>query len=104
MNPEIIRNLLDAVAAGELSSGEAASRLQRERDLGFARLDLDRGERCGQPEVIYCPGKTAAQVAVLLRALGEAGQNGLATRATPELARAVLDALTVAESTPPARV
>ena len=30
-------------------------------DLGFAKLDLQRQERCGFPEVVYCAGKTTDQ-------------------------------------------
>jgi pyridinium-3,5-biscarboxylic acid mononucleotide synthase len=30
----------------------------RTADLGFARLDLDRAERTGTPEVVYAAGKT----------------------------------------------
>ena len=34
-------------------------------DLGFAKVDHARGERCGRPEVIFCEGKTAAEVAAI---------------------------------------
>jgi NCAIR mutase (PurE)-related protein len=34
-------------------------------DLGFARVDTDRGRRCGFPEVIFGQGKTAADVAAI---------------------------------------
>ena len=53
-------------------------------DLDFACIDTDRPRRCGLPEVIYCPGKTAGQIVEIMRALEKAGQNILATRATPE--------------------
>jgi NCAIR mutase (PurE)-related protein len=50
--------------------------------LGFARLDLDRVNRTGDPEVIFGAGKTASQVVVALRALHEAHPDraALATR------------------------
>jgi NCAIR mutase (PurE)-related protein len=51
------------------------------RDLGFARVDLDRARRCGRPEVIYCPGKLPAEVAEIALALREKDQAVLATRA-----------------------
>jgi NCAIR mutase (PurE)-related protein len=51
------------------------------RDLGFARVDLDRARRCGRPEVIYCPGKLPSEVAAVAVALREKGQAVLATRA-----------------------
>ncbi len=51
------------------------------RDLGFARVDLDRAERCGRPEVIYCPGKLPGEVAAIAQELRRNGQAVLATRA-----------------------
>jgi NCAIR mutase (PurE)-related protein len=58
-------------------------------DLHFAKPDFDRQKRCGVPEVIYGAGKSAAQIAAIMRALNEAGQNAFATRVTPEQAEAV---------------
>ena len=86
-----LKQLLDEVAAGRLSADAAALQLGQasERGLGFARLDTDRPRRTGLPEVIYCPGKTPEQVIKIIGSLRGAGQNILATRATPELARLV---------------
>jgi NCAIR mutase (PurE)-related protein len=58
-------------------------------DLHFAKPDYDRQQRRGMPEVIYGAGKTASQIAAIMRALNAAGQNGFATRVTPEQAAAV---------------
>ena len=52
-------------------------------DLHFAKPDYDRQRRRGMPEVIYGAGKTAVQIAAIMRALNEAGQNAFATRVTP---------------------
>jgi NCAIR mutase (PurE)-related protein len=41
-------------------------------DLGFARVDLDRAARTGDPEVVYGAGKTPEQVVAILRALHKA--------------------------------
>jgi pyridinium-3,5-biscarboxylic acid mononucleotide synthase len=38
-------------------------------DLGFARLDIDRRRRTGDPEVVYGQGKTPEQVVAALSAL-----------------------------------
>jgi pyridinium-3,5-biscarboxylic acid mononucleotide synthase len=38
-------------------------------DLGYATLDLDRGRRQGLPEVVYAPGKTAAEIDGIVTAL-----------------------------------
>jgi pyridinium-3,5-biscarboxylic acid mononucleotide synthase len=51
-------------------------------DLGFARLDIDRARRTGDPEVVFGAGKTPRQVVATLQALREAhpGRAILATR------------------------
>jgi NCAIR mutase (PurE)-related protein len=41
----------------------------RTADLGFARVDVDRARRTGDPEVVYGEGKTAAQVVDILTTL-----------------------------------
>jgi len=41
-------------------------------DLGFARLDVERAHRTGDPEVVYGAGKAPAQVVELLARLHEA--------------------------------
>jgi NCAIR mutase (PurE)-related protein len=41
-------------------------------DLGYARLDLDRAARTGDPEVVYGAGKEPGHVVELLRRLHEA--------------------------------
>ena len=43
----------------------------RTADLGFARVDLDRAARTGDPEVVYGAGKTPEQVVAILRTLHE---------------------------------
>jgi len=58
------------------------------RDLGFARVDLDREARTGDPEVVYGAGKTPEQVVEILRVLHERhpGRAVLATRVSSEAA------------------
>jgi pyridinium-3,5-biscarboxylic acid mononucleotide synthase len=58
-------------------------------DLGFAQLDTHRSLRKGFPEVIYGGGKTPAQVVKIAAKLVEHGDRVLATRVTPEHARAL---------------
>jgi NCAIR mutase (PurE)-related protein len=55
-------------------------------DLGFARLDLDRVVRTGDPEVVFGAGKTADQIVVALARLHEEhpGRAVLATRVDGE--------------------
>ncbi len=63
------------------------------QDLGWARLDVDRERRTGDPEVVYGSGKTPEQVRDALRALHAAHPDRavLATRLGPETL-ALLDA------------
>jgi NCAIR mutase (PurE)-related protein len=67
-------------------------------DLGFARVDLDRAARTGDPEVVYGAGKTPAQVVELLGTLHEAhpGRAVLATRLSPAALAEVRAALPAA--------
>ena len=58
-------------------------------DLGFAKLDLQRQQRCGFPEVVYCAGKTVNQSVRILDILMEKYDNVIGTRAD----KAVYDAL-----------
>ena len=90
MNENAIKRLLSAVRSGRLSTEEAVARLRRLpfESLGFAHVDHHRAIRCGFPEVIFCPGKTAAQVVRIAGALAKAGSNVLATRADRRVVRA----------------
>ena len=60
-------------------------------DLGYARLDLDRAARTGDPEVVYGAGKTPSQVADILGTLHQAHPDRavLATRLSDEIIGAV---------------
>lgn len=48
--------------------------------VGFARVDLERQERCGAAEVIFGPGKTPEQIVQISLTLKKAGQSVLITR------------------------
>ena len=67
----------------------------RTKDLGFARVDVDRATRTGDPEVVYGAGKTPDQVVGILRALHEKHPERavLATRLAPEALDVVSRAL-----------
>jgi hypothetical protein len=71
-------------------------RPQRTADIGFARLDLDRADRTGAPEVVYAAGKTPAETVACLAALLDGGGAGgramaFATRVDDATAAAVRD-------------
>ena len=57
----------------------------RTADLGFARVDVDRARRTGDPEVVFGAGKTPDQIVAILRALHDKHPERavLATRLAP---------------------
>ena len=63
---------------------------------GFANLDHDRLARQGFPEVVFAEGKTPEQVATIFATFVETAGHALATRASPDHANAVLDAVPAA--------
>jgi NCAIR mutase (PurE)-related protein len=67
----------------------------RVSDLGFARVDLDRAARTGDPEVVYGAGKTPEQIVAILGRLHAAHPERavLATRVAEEAAEAALTTL-----------
>ena len=94
MDLDRLHALLESVRSGETQVEDAVARLRDlpYEDLGFARLDHHRSIRTGDPEVIYCPGKTPAQIIAIAERLSKRARKVLATRATPELAGAVCTA------------
>lgn len=54
--------------------------------MGFANLDLDRAERTGEPETVFCQGKTSEQIAGIMERLVQAhpDHNIFGTRASEE--------------------
>jgi NCAIR mutase (PurE)-related protein len=91
--------LLAAVSAGALSPDQAAETLSAPpfaevpADSGdghiSARVDHHRALRTGFPEVIFCQGKTAAQVSAIAAEILAHGDVVLATRVAPEQVSAV---------------
>ena len=80
-----LTHILQQVAAGRLDAAEAQRLIQSagEGDLGFARIDLERADRCGLSEVVFGQGKTPDQIVRIVTALLDAGQNAFVTRAEP---------------------
>ncbi len=75
MDPESVRRLLQSVRDGATAPEEAMERLSvlPYEDLGFATLDHHRALRRGFPEVVFCQGKTPAQVAAIMERLAARG-------------------------------
>jgi NCAIR mutase (PurE)-related protein len=92
MDPDKLRQLLEAVRGGERTVAEAMAEMADlpYRDLGFAHVDHHRHLRTGFPEVVLGSGKSAAQIAAILAELRKGGANLLATRVEAAKAEAVL--------------
>lgn len=90
---ESIRQLLEQVAAGQLSTVDALERLRRLpfEDIGFARVDHHRRLRRGFPEVIYARGKTPQQVVEIAQRLVEVDGLALATFVDAEVHTALVE-------------
>ena len=89
MEQSEIRQLLQAVAAGERSVENALLQLKEApfEDLGFAKLDHHRALRQGAAEVIYGAGKTPEQILKITQAMLHHGQKTvLITRLSKEAA------------------
>ena len=89
MDKRDLEQLLSDVAGGSVTPADALTRIQTAptADLGFAQLDLSRGVRQGAGEDVYGAGKTAEQIAAIIEALRDAGQERiLVTRLDAEKA------------------
>lgn len=88
-----IISILEDYKKGTLSLEAAQAALAQGRsphteqtaDLGFANIDLQRQERCGFPEVVYCAGKTVDQSVTILSLLMKQYDNVIGTRAPKEV-------------------
>jgi NCAIR mutase (PurE)-related protein len=82
------KTILDSLLAGEIDRDRALAQLRdhagrdRVENLEFARIDHDRANRRGFPEVIYGPGKTTPQIREIFVRLAERNPNVLCTRTT----------------------
>jgi hypothetical protein len=88
---EQLEALLADVAAGRLAPHAAIDRLRHLpfEDLPFARIDHHRALRQGQPEVVFCEGKSLEQVVAICERLEAATGGFLGTRASEAMAVAL---------------
>ena len=89
MNKEELKALLTEVENGNLSADDAAAkiRLQGYDDLGYAKIDVQRGLRQGRNEVIYGAGKTKEQIlGIVKHILENSSESVLITRMSDEAA------------------
>jgi hypothetical protein len=87
MDANTLRALLTELQQGNIDVEQVVRRIRLApyEDLDFAKVDAQRHLRVGFPEVIYCPGKTTAQVIHIAEELLAHDQTVLATRASSEL-------------------
>ncbi len=91
MNSTQLKKLLKQVQSGKVTIQTALDQLKTlpYEDIGFASIDHHRSLRQGFPEVIFGEGKTKPQIMDIARRLLKKGNPLLATRVTPEIARAL---------------
>lgn len=91
MHQDKIRSLLQMVQGNHLSIDEAFSQLKNLpfEDLGFAMVDHHRQLRTGCPETIFSEGKTVEQIVGIVQNMLEKNINIMATRAEPEVYKAL---------------
>lgn len=94
MNPDQLRKLLEAVAAGERSPEQALHDLAElpYADLGFAKLDFHRELRNGLPEAVYAEGKRTEDLLAILERMVQAHGRALLTRVRDEAAAKLIAA------------
>lgn len=86
--PEALRDLLNAVALGNISPDSALDKLKYfdfEPIEDFAKIDHHRSLRTGFPEVIWGPGKTVEQIVHIINRLRQRNPVVMATRIEPEV-------------------
>lgn len=107
-----IQEILRGYKAGEISLEIAEAKIRQidERpgkgyaNMGFARLDTQRKERSGFPEVIFCSGKPDVYLVAIYRKITELEGRAFGTRATPHQAALVQEAIPAAEYDPVSRI
>lgn len=107
MSRAAVREVLELVARGELSTRAAEERLATAPfvDLDFARLDIQRAQRQGIPEAVLADGKTPQQVTAIVSALLDGGHETImVTRADDDVRAAVRDAIANVEEDVAARL
>ena len=100
-----VNELLESYKEGTLSLDETLVRLKEQgiEDLGFAKIDTNRLQRTGIPEVIYSSGKTSEQVRQIAERMYNKGMDILATRASEEIFISVAESVKEAVYNPVAK-
>lgn len=86
------KEILKEVQSGKLTIDEAAEKLKGFDELGYAKIDTQRKERNGYPEIIYGEGKSLDQIMGIMTVLKQEKRPILATRVSPEKGSALQSA------------
>ena len=99
MDPKGLKELLERVREGDLSTDDAAKRLATlpYEDLGFAKIDHHRALRRGFPEAVFGAGKTPEQIVAIVERIAAHGQRVLVTRTNADVHRQVAEVLPEAQ-------
>ncbi len=85
-----VLEVMKAVARGEVSPESAAEKIQQyEAVSNFAKIDRNRAERTGFPEVIWGQDKTAAQIVEIMKVMAPQQSVVMATRVSVDKAEAI---------------
>jgi NCAIR mutase (PurE)-related protein len=87
MDSQTLRDLLEAVAQGQMQPDQALDKLKHfdlEAVGDFAQVDHHRALRTGFPEVIWGQDKTPDQIVQIMQALRQQNAVVMATRVSPE--------------------
>lgn len=87
------RRTLEALSAGEIGVAEAESRIAGYATTAVGRFDAAREDRRGIPEAVLAEGKRPAETAALATTALETTGRALVTRASPDHAAAVREAV-----------
>lgn len=106
MDSQHLKELIEQIRSGRMSTDAALQRLKKLpfEDLGYAKVDTHRCLRNGVPEVIYCEGKTVAQVQGIIQKIAAHHDNILATRANRSVYEGVKEVLPDCEYHETARI
>ena len=106
IDTERLRQILSKVKSGEVVVDDAVAQLidLPYEEMGFAKIDHHRELRCGFPEVVFGPGKTAEQVAAIVQQLASTSDRVLVTKVEQDCFDAVRQLVPEASYHPVARI
>lgn len=93
MGNKSLETILKQVRDGTLDIEQAKIMLVQFEDMGFAKLDHQRQNRTGFPEVVYGEGKSVEQIISIILALKQNMNRVLATRVDQNKAFKVMDVI-----------